>query len=818
MKHTRVNAGEGPRQRPCAWRLALPALALVALPLGYVLPAYAQPPRDQLTEIKFPADGQISFERDVRPIFASACYDCHGPAKRKGQLRLDISAAALKGGNAGPIFTPGKPDESNLIDRILGRGDEQRMPLDRDPLPDACIKILTAWVEQGAIWPDDGLPIDHGQEERHWAYVPPVRMEPPSPAETLKKWPKNPIDNFVLDEMTRHQLAPTAEAERSQLLRRVTLDLTGLPPTVEEANAYLADTRPDAYERLVDRLLASPRYGERWARPWLDLARYADSHGYEKDGGRSVWPYRDWVIDALNADMPFDQFTIEQIAGDLLPNPTHSQLIATGFHRNSMINEEGGVDAEEYRVNAVIDRANTTATVWLGATLGCAQCHDHKFDPYSQKDYYRFFAFFNTTEEESRLVSGSEMQEISPKLDVSGSDVTERRDAIIRLESFVKAVGDDAPEAVRAKKDLEVLRNGQKPTVTTLVMREQKTARQSHILNRGSFMSPGDPVEPGVPAALGSLPETSHATRADLAHWLVSGSNPVTARVTVNRLWELHFGRGIVETSEDFGTRGTPPVQPRLLDWLATELIAQKWSLKAIHRLIVTSATYRQAPRVTPAALEADSNNHFLARGPRFRLEAEIVRDQALSIGGLISLKMGGPPVFPVQPPGIWASPYSANNWTTSEGEDLHRRAIYTYWRRSSPYPQFVSFDAPPRQVACTRRARTNTPLQALTTLNDPVFFEAAQGLAKRVLDRPESERLDFAMRACVCRSPTPQERDRLTALLQQQIENYRQHPGAAADVAGNANNTGMGKPELAAWTVVCNVLLNLDEVLTNGS
>jgi len=767
-----------------------------------------------LTDIAFPVDGRIQFDRDVRPIFTAACYDCHGDKKRKAELRLDVRAAAVNGGRSGPLFVSGKPDESMIIDRVLGRGDEQRMPLDREPLPEACIKILTAWVEQGAVWPDDGLTNEHGVEEKHWAYVSPVRQQPPASVTSLEKWPRNPIDNFVLEAMTKKGLAPGAESERAQLLRRVTLDLVGLPPSVEEADAFLADTRHDAYERLVDRLLASPRYGERWARPWLDIARYADSHGYEKDGGRSVWPYRDWVVDALNADMPFDQFTIEQLAGDLLPHPARSQLIATGFHRNSMINEEGGVDAEEYRVNAVIDRANTTSTVWLGATLGCAQCHDHKFDPYTQKDYYRFFAFFNTTKAESRLVSGSEMQEISPKLDVSAPEAIENREAIAQLDSFIKAVGEAAPEAVQPRREIEALRKKQKPVVSTLVMQEESPARESHILNRGSFMSPGDIVVPGVPAALGSLPSDTPATRADLARWLVSDSNPVTARVTVNRLWESHFGRGIVETSEDFGARGSPPTHPELLDWLATELVARRWSLKAIHRLIVTSATYRQAPRVTPGMIEVDPGNLLLARGPRFRLDGETIRDQALAIGGLLSLKMGGPPVFPVQPPGIWASPYSDNRWMTSEGEDRYRRAIYTYWRRSAPYPQFVSFDAPPRQVACTRRARTNTPLQALNTLNDPVFVEAAAGLARKVLVRPDADRLEFAVRACVCRGPTGEERGRLGALLRQQLENFRNDPQAAAKLADGAAES----EELAAWTVVCNVLLNLDEVLTNGS
>ncbi len=773
-----------------------------------------------LKDIHFPADGKIDFNRDVRPIFALSCYECHGEQKRKGGLRVDVKAAAIAGGKTGPLFVAGDLEASHLIQRVLGEGDDQRMPADKDPLPEDCIRILKAWVEQGAHWPDDGLSKDHGTEDKHWAYVAPVRREPSATGDS--RWDAHPIDRFIRTKLREKNLAPSPEADAPTLIRRVTLDLTGLPPTVEEVGAFLSDRRPDAYERLVDRLLASPRYGENMARQWLDLARYADSNGYEKDGGRSIWPYRDWVIDALNADMPYDRFTLEQLAGDLLPDATQSQLIATGFNRNSMINEEGGVDPEEYRVNAVIDRANTTATVWLGQTLACAQCHDHKFDPFTQKDYYRFFAFFNDSPEESRLAAGSEFQEISPKLPLA--DENEPRRAHIRqLESFIQTVGDQAPEAAASKRRLDQLRAETPAMVTTLVMRDEPKPRDSHILNRGSFLSPGDPVDPGVPASIGELKSQSRANRVSLAHWLTDPANPLTARVAVNRLWEHHFGRGLVETSEDFGTRGTPPSHPELLDYLATEFVSRRWSVKAMHRLIVTSAAYKQSARVTSPVIEADPSNVWLSRGPRVRLTGETIRDQALAIGGLLSLKMGGPPVFPVQPEGIWQNPYSDNTWTASPGEDRVRRSIYTYWKRSSPYPSFVTFDAPTRQVACTRRPRTNTPLQALTTLNDPVFFEAAAGLARRITSlsdsRPET-RVDFAVRACTARSPDPAERTRLLALFTQQLEAFKAEPTAAKQLIEGAMGRSappVNQAELAAWTIVANVLLNLDETLNRG-
>lgn len=802
------------RLRAIAWVAGIVTLAVVALGARF-----GQPEQKTLADVRFPADGTVDFARDVKPIFAAACVECHGAAKRKGGLRLDIKAAAMEGGKSGDLFVAGDSAHSMLIDRVTGRDQDQQMPLDKDPLPEECIRILTAWVDQGAVWPDDGISKDEHVEETHWAFVKPVRVEPPAVKDS--DWARNPIDQFVLAKLDEQNLKPSAPAAKSDLLRRVTLDLTGLPPTLEELDSFLADDKPDAYERVVDRLLASPQYGVNLARGWLDLARYADSTGYEKDRSRSIWPFRDWVIDALNADMPFDQFTIEQLAGDLLPVPTQSQLIATGFHRNTMMNEEDGVDAEEYRVNAVIDRANTTASVWLGQTLGCAQCHDHKYDPFSQKEYYSFFAFFNDQAEESRLVGASSVfHDISPKISILDKFEPNRKQIQVMEEEF-KALAAESPEAAAKKAEIDALKQNTPAVVTTLVMKELPTPRDTKVLERGSFLSPGESVEPGVPAVLGKIESPGRPNREALAKWIVSPENPVTARVAMNRIWTHHFGRGIVETSENFGTRGTPPSHPELLDWLATEFVKQRWSLKAMHRLVVTSATYRQSASASDRLRELDPDNVLLARGPRVRLEAEVVRDQALAIGGLLSKKMGGPPVFPVQPEGFLQTPYSDNRWKTSEGEDLHRRSIYTFWRRTSPYPSFTTFDAPSRQVSCTRRPRTNTPLQALTTLNDPVYMEAAKGLAVRVIASDQHDvagRITLAMKLCLARGPDAEELQRLTALYEKMHNHFEKHSDEVSElVAGNPGATGANDVDVAAWTVVANALLNLDELLAKG-
>lgn len=706
----------------------------------------------------------------------------------------------------------------------------------------------------------------------HWAYIEPVRPELPKVKNS--RWLRNPIDAFVLARLEKEKMRPSPEADRITLIRRVSLDLTGLPPTLAEVDAFVADKSKDAYEKLVDRLLASPHYGEKWARMWLDLARYADTHGYEKDPKRSMWPYRDWVINAFNENMPFDEFTIEQIAGDMLPNATEEQKVASGFHRNTMFNTEGGVDPEEARVATIVDRVNTTATVWLGTTLGCAQCHTHKYDPFTINEYYRMFAFLNNADEPQMDVPSpaqkarqeklradiarleAELKKQTPELAAAQTDweqkftrtlienstaeasntppairkiiampLAERteKDKAALLDYFrsnspaLKSVRDQLADARKQEKELK------KEIPTTLVMQERSQPRETHVMVRGNFMNLGDKVTPGVPAVLPPLPAEQPANRLTLARWLVSRENPLTARVTMNRFWGQYFGHGIVETVEDFGTQGERPTHPELLDWLATEFMRRNWDMKAMHKLIVMSATYRQSSRATPELVERDPDNRLFARGPRFRVPAETVRDIALEASGLLSPKIGGPSVFPYQPDGIWTQIYSGDKWEISKGEDKYRRGLYTFWRRTSPYPAFMSFDAPSRELICTRRPRSNTPLQALTTLNDPSYVEASEALARRMMNETKGDAADraaYGFRLCVAREPRKMEVKRLVELYQDELARFKQDGKAAEKMA----TTELGKApdktnleELAAWTVVANVLLNLDETITKG-
>jgi hypothetical protein len=687
-------------------------------------------------------------------------------------------------------------------------------------------------------------------------------------------WPRNEIDYFVLARLEKEGLAPQGEVDRARLIRRVSLDLVGLPPTIEEVDAFVADKSADAYEKVVDRLLASPHYVERWARPWLDLARYADTNGYEKDAQRIMWPYRDWVINALNKNMPFDQFTIEQLAGDLLPNATLEQKIATGFHRNTMINAEGGVDPEEYRVAAVIDRVNTTATVWLGTTLGCCQCHTHNYDPFKQREYYEFMAFLNSTADvgpgedpketipsAAAIADQAEIAKLEAILNRSSRELEAAQAAWEASQQISLSIGpapikltwllppniaailaieptkrDEAqknelaayyrsiaPELKPTRGSLDAARKKlASDTATTLVMQELPKPREQHLFVGGSFLNPGEIVSPGVPAVLNPLAKGQSPNRLALAKWLVDTANPLTARVAVNRIWAQYFGSGIVLTIEDFGTKGERPTHPELLDWLATEFIHRNWDVKAMHRLIVISATYRQSSRAASAVVERDPQNRLLARGPRVRLEAELVRDQALSASGLLSEKIGGPSVMPPQPDGVWSSPYSGEKWLTATGENRYRRGLYTFWKRTAPYASFMSFDAPSREYCVARRPRTNTPLQALTLLNDPVYIESAQALARRMVkESPSADlpaRLTRGFRLCLGRMPEPGEIERLLALYNQELDHFRADGKAAQAIAGpTAAPASADTAELAAWTVVANVLLNLDETLNKG-
>lgn len=742
-----------------------------------------------------PAAPPVDFASEVLPIFKASCFGCHGEEKQRGGLRMDSLESLLKGGDSGPAVIPGNSAKSPLILRVTGV-EEPRMPMGQAPLSKAQITTLKQWIDQGALWGESS--------GKHWAYIRPVR--PKLPAVKNKTWARNPIDFFILARLEKEGLSPSPEASKETLIRRVSLDLIGLPPTPEEVRAFLADSSPNAYEKLVDRLLASPHYGERQARIWLDLARYADTNGYEKDERRSIWLYRDWVIQAFNQNMPFDQFTIEQIAGDMLPNASQSQQIATGFHRNTMKNEEGGVDVEEQRWLTLVDRVGVTGTVWLSSTLACAQCHDHKYDPISQREFYELLAFFDNCDE--------------PTLDTATSEQLEQRKKLqeeqATLEADLKKEGLDPMRQQEINQRLQAVKKQMEATraPTTLVFQERGGEPRTFVRKRGEFLSKGEEVTANTPAVLNPMPVDAPTNRLGLAKWLVSKNNPLTARAQANRYWEQYFGHGIVETTEDFGLQGAKPTHPELLDWLATEFARIGWDMKAMHRLIVTSATYRQSSRVSPLLLERDPQNKLYARGPRFRMEAEMIRDSALRAAGLLNLKMGGPSVFPYQPDGIWDVPYSADRWVVSEGAEKHRRGIYTFWRRSAPYPAFINFDATSREFCAVRRPRANTPLQALTTLNDPSFMEAARGLAQRLMKEggaTPSAKARYAFMVCLSRAPQPEEQRRLLALYEQMKQRYQADKESAKKLVSAEGE----EVELAAWTMVANVMMNLDEFLT---
>jgi hypothetical protein len=717
----------------------------------------------------------VDFSRDVQPILARSCVSCHGAHKQRGGLRLDVAAAARAGGDTGPVITAGDAAGSRLVRLVSGTDPELKMPPGRrPPLTAAEVALLRAWIDQGAKWPASETADARAVKSNHWAFQP-VRR-PDLPAVANRAWPRTALDLFVLARLEKERLAPAPEADRATLLRRLSLDLLGLPPTPEEIAAFERDAGADAYERQVERLLASPHYGERWGRHWLDLARYADSDGYEKDGGRPwAWRYRHWVIDALNRDLPYDQFVVEQLAGDLLPGATTEQRVATGFHRNTLTNKEGGVDQEQFRVEQVVDRVNTTARALLGVTLGCAQCHDHKYDPFSQREYYRFFAFFN-------------------------SDV--------EVNVPAPLPGEPPPAA-----------NGKAKVETTMAQAlALGPPRKTHVMIRGDFLRKGVEVQPGTPAVLPPLQRASGSTKApdrlDLARWIASPDNPLTARVLVNWVWHKYFGRGIVPTLEDFGTQGERPSHPELLDHLGSEFVRRGWGLKALHRYIVLSATYRQSSRVTPEMLRRDPLNILLARQARLRLEAETVRDATLAASGLLTRTVGGPSVRPPQPPGISELTYANSvRWVESKGPDRYRRGLYIWFQRTSPYPTLMTFDAPDSNLCCVRRERSNSPLQALTLLNDTAFVECARALGRRVAARPGTtkDRIVYAFRLCLTRGPTASERSRLVRLFEELLQLCQQNPQEAARLAGAEGDVAQS----AAWVALARTLLNLDEFVT---
>ncbi len=793
------------------------------------------------------SEGVQFFESRIRPLLHNHCATCHNAQQKNSGLSLESRESLLDGGNRGHAAQPGEPEASLMIEVVEQNG-ALKMPLGGKKLSSQQIADLRRWIEIGLPWPDTRAAAPRpSAASRHWSFQP-VRDDPP-PAVGNTRWPRNDLDRFVLARLEREGIAPSPEAGRVTLIRRLSLDMLGLPPDPGEVDRFLADRAPDAYERLVERLLGSPHYGERWGRHWLDAARYADTNGFGFDRPRVMWRWRDWVIGALNRDLPFDQFVVEQIAGDLLDGATIEQRIATGFHRNTMINQEGGVDQEQYRIEAVFDRVSTTGAVFLGLTVGCAQCHDHKYDPVSQREFYQLFAFFNNQDEPTipvvpaaevgvyrRLKADFDLERLRLQAEIARrqSEIVDlipqwektltadqkkklpdtiqeilavpagRRtlEQVIEIEKVFK---ENDPVWQQRTQALEVLAdtpNASNPGAhTAMVLAEREQARPSHVLIGGDFLRPGVEVKPATPAALPPLEVEPGRTRnrLDLARWLASGKNPLVARVAVNRVWEQYFGRGLVKSSEDFGAQGDRPTHPELLDWLATRFRKQGWSLKALHRLIVTSATYRQSSDWRVDLAGKDPENLLLARFPRLRVEAEIVRDIALSAAGLIRLEVGGPSVFSPQPPRVTDLSRGNLVWIDAIGGARYRRGMYTFWKRTSPYPSLAAFDAPAADVATVRRNRSNTPLQALTTLNDVLFVEAAHGLARRVLKESPPDaasRLRHAFRLCLGREPDGVEKDTLATLLE-------------SERAGSAGR------EETAWFGLARVLLNLDETIT---
>jgi hypothetical protein len=827
----------------------------------------------------------VEFNRDIRPILAENCYACHGPDKkhRKAELRLDNEADALADREGHPAIAPGKLDKSELYQRITNEDETQRMPPEKvgKQLSPRQIALIGRWIEQGAKW------------QKHWSLIAPKRPELPAVGDTT--WPGNAIDRFIRARLEQEGLKPSAEADRRTLIRRLAFDFTGLPPAPEEVDAFLADTSPEAYEKAVDRLLASKHYGERMALYWLDLVRYGDTGGYHSDNHRDISLYRDYVIQAFNDNKPFDRFTIEQLAGDLLEKPTTEQKIASGYNRLLMTTEEGGAQAKEYLAKYAADRVRNASSVWLGATLGCCECHDHKFDPYTTKEFYRFAAFFADLkeaavgrQEQTKLPSAAQAAQLqqldeqiaplrkvlatqTPELDAAAAKWAEqKRKEIVAGEKpnpskkgglpadVVQALMVEAAKRTPAQKEklaayYRIIAPELGPTRHQLVDLERQKAeidktipstlisipvppRVMRILPRGNWLDDsGEIVAPGVPAALapplfsppsrgGKEGGDRRATRLDLAQWLVARDNPVVARVFVNRLWKLAFGQGIVKTLDDFGAQGAWPTHPELLDWLAVEFIDSGWDVKHMLKLMVLSRTYRQASAAGEQLRQLDPYNRLLARQARFRLDAEMVRDNALAVSGLLSRKIGGPSAKPYQPPGYWAYlNFPTREWQNDKGEGLYRRGLYTYWQRTFPHPSLLAFDAPSREECTVERPRSNTPLQALVLLNDPTYVEAARVLAERMVREGSGgvePRIQFAYRQALCRKAQPEEVRVLSALYDQHLQQYRSDKPAAnalISVGDYPVAKDIDASELAAWTSVARVILNLHETITRN-
>jgi len=833
---------------------------------------------------------RIEFARDIEPLLQKRCLLCHGAQQQMNGLRLDRKDTALKGGALGQDIKPGNSAGSRLI-RLVAGLDKIVMPPMGARLTAAEVGLLRAWIDQGVDWPvlqTSQNPDGHKPGSSHWAFQKIQRPGPPAVRD--RAWPRNPVDQFILARLEAEGIAPSPEAGKLTLLRRVSLDLTGLPPGPAEVREFQSDNRPDAYERLVDRLLDSPHYGEKWARYWLDLARYADSDGYEKDRARPwAWRYRHWVIDALNRDMPFDEFTAEQLAGDLLPNHNTDTLVATGFNRNTLTNREGGTDPEQFRDEQVLDRAATLGTVWLGLTVGCAQCHNHKYDPISQKEFYQLTAFFNTQEEvnipaplpgelgpylaarpEYEIERQALLEEhkipqaladyeeklraaaLSPghreESDFSYGEFTHNVDNAKKVlfldpvkrsevqqgqitDYFIGSCGSMYPKEYCEGLKLAELRtklnelNAKLPHISYApVLLENDAPPKTYIHVKGDWRDHGADVQPGTLSVLPALGEKP--TRLALARWLTSPENPLTSRVAANRIWQELFGRGIVNTSDDFGTQGDRPTHPELLDWLASEYMQRGWSMKQMVRLMVTSSTYRQSSNARKELETRDPENTLLARQSRLRLPAELVRDETLYAAGLLDLRIGGRSVRPAQPKGVAELSYAGSvKWEESTGADRYRRGLYILFQRTVPYPQLVTFDAPSSTLSCTRRERTNTPLQALNLMNDPVFFEAAQALAFRVMRESGSssgsgtgtafgDRLNYAYQLTLGREPSARETERMGKYFDDTSRNLAANPQTVSALFPNRIE-GVPQADAAAWVELSRVLLNLDEFIT---
>ena len=864
--------------------LRLPMLAcLVVMVLASSSAAFAEAEAHQA---KFSSGETVDFEVDVFPILEERCISCHGHSVQTNGLRLDHRDAAQRGGHSGRAILPHNSAQSPLIRRISSTQDGFRMPPDGSRLSADQVGILRRWIDQGAPW-SPSQPITDSDRaptaDSHWAFQ---RVRPAEPPEVERaEWVRNAIDQFVLGKLEAEGVAPSPVADKSTLLRRASLDLIGLPPSAGETKAFLNDSEPGAYGRLVDRLLDSKHYGEKWARHWLDLARYADSDGYTQDLARpAAWRWRSWVIDALNEDMPFDEFTRLQLAADLLDSPSPDQLAATGFHRNTLRNREGGTIYAQSRFEETVDRANTVATTWLGLTVECAQCHNHKYDPISQEDFYSFYAFFDNVQD--LHIDAPLAGEMGPYLRTRGEYVAKRQEMLDEhevpllqpewerqmkiaaanpgdrtdwdlcydvlyqmtdggwevlykepsertyresemltdyfIDWYNTVVSKERIEELQFKELRSKLRDLEAsfPQLTEArIIRERPQLRRTHLRVRGQWDRRGIEVEPRTPAFLPPLEAGGRATRLDLAAWLLSEENPLTARVAVNRMWQEFFGRGLARTSEDFGVQGAPPSHPELLDWLAAEFMARGWSMKRMHKLIVMSAAYRQSSRARPDLAERDPENEWLARQNRLRLPAELLRDSALSVSGLLSPVVGGPSVYPPQPQGVTDITYEWDTvrWPESTGPDRYRRGLYTFFLRTSPYPQMMVFDAPDSHRVASRRRRSNTPLQALNLLNDEVFFEAAHGLALRALAASAPgwrDRLDRMFEMALSRLPSEPEADDLERSHSRLVELFRMSPSDASELV-QIRVDGRPPAEIAAWIGIGRILMNTDEFIT---